>query len=426
MKKNTIRLLVKTSRYYLALSAGVFLITGLVFYLLLHRIFYSQLDQGLLSEKMLIEEAINYSDSVPDFRTIFGHLVDVTILYDPNQRSDRIHDTVMYNNEEGKFLSYRHLFAENTSFRNKGYTINIYKPLLETEKLIAWILVVVALLFITLLLLLVVVNYTISRRVWIPFYRTLTLLENFDVNREKPLPVNDSDIFEFDRLNQALTRMSDKIQRDFLNLKEFNENAAHELQTPLAVIKSKLELLIQDERLDEEQLKTISVIFEATTRITKLNQGLLLISRIDNEQFTGQEPVLLAPLIRKFLDHFGELTEMKKIKVSATLDETVSVRMNPALAEILVSNLISNAIRHNLSAGTLEIVLNAAQLSVTNTGKPLTCPPEQLFQRFRKSDPSGDSVGLGLAIVHKIAALSKITIAYQTDGNLHTLLLNFF
>ena len=117
---------------------------------------------------------------------------------------------------------------------------------------------------------------------------------------------------------------------------------------------------------------------------------------------------------------------MKKIKVSATLDETVSVRMNPALAEILVSNLISNAIRHNLSAGTLEIVLNAAQLSVTNTGKPLTCPPEQLFQRFRKSDPSGDSVGLGLAIVHKIAALSKITIAYQTDGNLHTLLLNFF
>lgn len=426
MKKTKIRLLVKTSRYYLALSAGVFLITGLVFYLLLHRIFYSQLDQGLLNEKMLIEETINYSDSVPDFRTIFGHLADVTILYERNKRSDRIHDTVMYNDEEGKFLSYRHLFAENTSLRNKGYTINIYKPLLETERLIGWILAVVALLFITLLLLLVVVNYTISRRVWIPFYRTLSLLENYNVNREKPLPVNESDIFEFDRLNQALTRMSDKIQRDFLNLKEFNENAAHELQTPLAVIKSKLELLIQDERLDEEQLKTISAIFEATTRITKLNQGLLLISRIDNEQFTGQEPVPLAPLIRKILDHFGELTELKKINVSVTLDEAATVRMNPALAEILISNLISNAIRHNLLAGTLEIFLNAAQLSITNTGKPLTCPPEQLFQRFRKSDPSGDSVGLGLAIVHKIAVLNKITIDYQTDGNLHTLLLKFF
>ncbi|MCK9202927.1 MAG: HAMP domain-containing histidine kinase [Bacteroidales bacterium] len=419
------KLLTKTSRYYLILSGIVFIVSGLIFYQLLQRVFYSQMDLALKDEKELIEETINYSDSVPDFRTIFGHLVEVTILYDPNRKNEFIHDTVMYSSEDGKFLSYRHLFVENTSVHQKGYTINIYKPLHETEMLITGIVIVIALVFIALLAILVAVNYFISRRVWIPFYRILSHLGYYDINREKPLELTKTDIYEFNQLNEALEKMSNKIRQDFINLKEFNENAAHELQTPLAVIKSKLDLLIQDESLTEEQMQLISSVYDATTRMSKLNQGLLLISKIENEQFPSAERINLSQVIEKTLDHFGELIGHKEIKVDSKMDPSAVVKMNRILAEILITNLLSNAIKHNLQSGSLDILLTAHQLIISNTGQPLDMDPADLFERFRKSNTSGQSVGLGLSIVRKIAMLYHMQISYQYFNGIHSLLLTF-
>jgi len=419
------KLLTKTSRYYLILSAFVFIISGLIFYDLLHRVLYSQLDQSLKEEKMLIEETINYSDSVPDFRTIFGHLIDVTILYQPNRKSEFIHDTIMYDGEQGKFLSYRHLFVENNSIYKKGYTINIYKPLRETEKLIAGIVIVIALVFISLLILLALVNYLISRRVWIPFYRILHNLGSYDINQEKPLKLVKTDIYEFGLLNQAMEKMSNKIRQDFLNLKEFNENAAHELQTPLAVIKSKLDLLIQHENLTEEELQLISSVYDATTRMSKLSQGLLLISKIENDQFTTIEEIDLAQMIEKVLEHFEEIIDHRQITVVKKLSLHVILRINLILAEILVTNLISNAIKHNHQTGSLNILLTPSLLTISNSGQPLVVDPGELFERFRKSGNSADSVGLGLSIVRKITETYQMQIKYLYADGIHTILLSF-
>ncbi|MCK9423195.1 MAG: HAMP domain-containing histidine kinase [Bacteroidales bacterium] len=419
------KLLTKTSRYYLILSGIVFIISGLIFYHLLQRVFYTQLDRTLKDEKLLIEETINYSDSVPDFRTIFGHLIEVTILYQPNRKAEFIHDTIMYNGEQGKFLSYRHLFAENTSIRNKGYTINIYKPLHETETLVAGIVIVIALVFISLLILLVILNYIISRRVWIPFHRILYNLGSYDINQEKPLKLVKTDIYEFGLLNQAMEKMSNKIRQDFINLKEFNENAAHELQTPLAVIKSKLDLLIQHENLNEDQLQLISSVYDATTRMSKLNQGLLLISKIENEQFTTKEEINLSQVIDKTLEHFEEMIDHLHIEVIKNYQESVIIRINRILAEIMITNLVSNAIKHNHQSGSMNIVLTSARLIISNSGQPLGVDPDDLFERFRKSGTSGDSVGLGLSIVRKIAQLYHMQINYQYADGIHSLLLSF-
>jgi len=419
------KLLTRTSRYYLIISIVAYILSGLIFYRLLDNIFAKQLDGTLSEEKMLIEETINYADSVPDFRSVFGHMIDITILNSPQHKVEYIRDTLMYDGERGSFETFRHLFAENTSIQGKGYTINIYKPLRDTEKLIAEIVIAVALLFIGLLVLLVMVNYFIARRVWIPFYRTINSLTHYQINQDKPLTLTKTDIYEFNLLNEALEKMSKKIRQDYINLKEFNENAAHELLTPVAIIKSKLELLIQRENLDEQQLRMISAVFEATNRMSKLNQGLLLISKIDNNQFDKTEEIDLAQIFDKTLEHFEEMSEHLGIVVSKNYLHPAKLTMNPILAEILITNLVSNAIRHNLPSGRIEIELSESSFTVSNTGQPLKTDPSQLFERFRKSENNPESVGLGLAIVQKIINLYRMNVTYTYHDGIHTLKISY-
>jgi len=415
------KLLTRTSRSYLLISVGVFILSGLIFFRLLHNIFEKQLDETLFEEKLLIVQTINDSDSVPDFRSVFGHMIDITILNTPRHKNEYIRDTLMYDSDQGSFATFRHLFVENTSYENKGYTINIYKPLRDSEKLIAEIVIAVALVFIFLLFLLVWVNYFIARRVWIPFYRTINNLSHYEINQEKPLNLPKTDIHEFNLLNQALEKMSKKIRQDYINLKEFNENAAHELLTPIAIIKSKLELLIQREDLDEQQLKLISAVFDATTRMSKLNQGLLLISKIENNQFSQTENINLEQILDNTLEHFEEMIEHLEIKISKKYYQPLVVTMNRTLAEILITNLISNAIRHNIHSGTIEITLDAAYFSIANTGLPLKIDPDKLFERFKKSENNPDSVGLGLSIVQKITLLYHMNISYDYHDGCHKL-----
>jgi len=419
------KLLTRTSRYYLIISIVAYILSGLIFYRLLDNIFAKQLDGTLSEEKMLIEETINYADSVPDFRSVFGHMIDITILNSPQHKVEYIRDTLMYDGERGSFETFRHLFAENTSIQGKGYTINIYKPLRDTEKLIAEIVIAVALLFIGLLVLLVLVNYFIARRVWIPFYRTINSLTHYQINQDKPLTLTKTDIYEFNHPNEALEKMSKKIRQDYINLKEFNENAAHELLTPVAIIKSKLELLIQRENLDEQQLRMISAVFEATNRMSKLNQGLLLISKIDNNQFDKTEEIDLAQIFDKTLEHFEEMSEHLGIVVSKNYLHPAKLTMNPILAEILITNLVSNAIRHNLPSGRIEIELSESSFTVSNTGQPLKTDPSQLFERFRKSENNPESVGLGLAIVQKIINLYRMNVTYTYHDGIHTLKISY-
>ena len=415
------KLLTRTSRWYIYITVVVFCISGLIFFNLLHNIFKRQLDENLNEEKLLIEQTINFSDSVPDFRLVFGHLIDVTILNSPQKKTGYIRDTLMYDSDLGTFASFRHLFTENTSIRQKGYTINIYKPLRDSEKLIAEIVISLALVFISLLLMLVLVNYFITRRVWIPFYRILHNLSKYEIDQSTSFELVKTDIYEFTLLNQALDKMSKKIRLDYLNLKEFNEHAAHELQTPLAIIKSKLELLIQKENLDENQLQLISAVFEAITRMSRLNQGLLLISKIENNQFVQTEEINLAQLLDKTMEHFGEMLDHRGISVSKSYQHPVMLKMNNALAEIFITNLVSNAIRHNVGQGRIEVIVQRGSFTIANTGHPLKTDPSALFERFRKSENNPDSIGLGLSIVQKIADLYQFKVNYLYHDGMHTL-----
>jgi signal transduction histidine kinase len=417
-------LLTRSSIYYILFSVISFVIGGIIFYHVIKTVFYRQIDETLKTEKLLIEEQIDFSDTLPDFRQVFNHMIEVTVFNSPKKKFEFIKDTVLYEGSSNKLIPVRQLICENTSIQDKGYIISISKPLEETNLMITRIVGALVMLFVFLTGLLIIVNYVISKSIWIPFNKTLENLRNFDISRDAPFVFAESGISEFRLLNKTLDRMAKKMRRDYVNLKEFNENASHEIQTPLSIIRTKLELLIQGEDLNQEQAGLIHSVYEAATRMSRLNQGLLLISKIDNNQFHSTEQVDLQVILSKTLEHFEEILELRKIRIIAHVISPACALMNPTLAEILVSNLVNNSIRHNLDEGEIRITMDADGFEIANTGHPLTVPTEDLFRRFRKSERTADSVGLGLSIVKKITQLYQFDIRYEVKEGFHRIRLN--
>jgi signal transduction histidine kinase len=418
-------LLTRSSLNYIFFSVIAFVVGGIIFYHVVKTIFYRQIDETLKTEKKLIEGQIDYSDTLPDFRQVFSHMIEVTVFNSPKKKFEFIKDTMLYDKSMDKLLPVRQLICENTSIQDQGYIISISKPLAETTHMIRTIVVALILLFFSLTGLLIFVNYFISKSIWVPFNKTLENLRSFEISSDAPLALTETRIHEFRQLNKTLDRMAKKMRRDYVNLKEFNENASHEIQTPLAIIKSKLELLIQGEGLNEEQMGMINSVYEAAARMSRLNQGLLLISKIDNNQFHHAEVVNLQKIMEKTLEHFGEIINLKKIRITHHFIAPACPQMNPVLAEVLVSNLISNSIRHNIEEGEIRITMNSDGFEIANTGHILTIPPDELFRRFRKSQRTSDSVGLGLAIVKEIVLLYQFEITYEVKENIHSIKLNF-
>jgi signal transduction histidine kinase len=415
------KLLTRVSRYYVILSILFFMVGGFALSFILKGVFYRQIDENLVTDKLLIEETINTADTLPDFTSVFGHFIVVTPAGKPPKPKEYIHDTAIYDPSPRDFSHYRHMFISYKAQNGKGYFIHIYKPLAETRRLLTGILVATIIVFLILLLILVAVNYFVARRAWVPFYRTLQKLQRYEIRQDRPLELRPSNIHEFEELNKALDKMSKKIRHDFLALKQFNENAAHELQTPLAVIKSKLDLLIQQENLTAEQVDLVSTVFDAISRMSRLSQGLLLLSKIDNNQFSQEEEVDLGSVADRILGHLGEFIEHGELSVTRDYKTPLILKMDPTLADILMNNLLSNAIRHNIPGGSIHVMTDGRCFELRNTGLPPGVEPEELFERFRKGGRRTDSIGLGLAIAKKITDFYGLKIEYRYQESFHIL-----
>jgi len=420
------KLIAKTSFYYIGFSIVGFIIGGFIFYNIIFKIINNRTNEDLKTEKELIEEQIIQSDSIPDFTPFFGHQISVTIFNNHVVPAFSLHDTIVTDTLTDEEIPCRYLIS-TANKKDKSFSIEIFKPLHETHQLVEDIIIVMTIMFLFLLLSLILINYFISRRTWSPFYNTLRKIKNYDINVGNALKLRKSNTTEFKQLNDVLLQMSEKIYLNYINLKEFTENASHEIQTPLAVIKSKLELLIQSQPLTNDQMTTVQSMYNSVTRLSKLNANLVLLSKIDNSQFHELAKVNLGQSVDMVLLNFEDLITLKKLVVIKNFPVLpVEIEINPTLAEVLVVNLISNAVKHNINNGKIEIVLNNKMLSVSNSGLPLDIDPKLMFDRFKKSKTTSESLGLGLSIVQKIANLYNIPVTYTYESGIHTLTLRFF
>jgi signal transduction histidine kinase len=395
--------------------------SGILLYFTIKRVIYRQIDDSLITEKVIIQDQIEHTDTIPDFEATFGHQIEVKLLNTPIRDFQSIKDTDIYDIKSNSFLSYRNIFFSGNTIAHKGYSITIFQILDEKKELLEYIALYMFFLFLLLLIISILSNYLIARKLWSPFYISVDKAGKFDVLSDKSLNLPNTDIIEFRQLNNVFDQMTRKMRDDYLNLKEFGENAAHEIQTPLAVIRSKTDLLMQQRNLNKDSIGLIKSINEATTRLFKLNQGLLLISKIENQSFHEKKRISLTQIVEKSLENYREIMHLKNINVEKEMLDDAFVEMNEVLADVLISNLLSNAVRFNIDDGFIKCHIDDRFLIFINSGLPLTIDPGLLFRRFHKSSDNPQSVGLGLSIVKKIADTYGMKITYNCQNAVHEL-----
>jgi signal transduction histidine kinase len=253
----------------------------------------------------------------------------------------------------------------------------------------------------------------------------LEKLKNFSVENKDKLSLINTDIDEFNDLNNSLIELTGKISRDYKKLKEFSENASHELQTPIAIIKAKIEAMLQDESLSSEAAAQLQTINSTATRLARINKSLTILSKLDSEEYEEKKVIALKNFIQKKVKDFIEIAESKRIVVEIKTLEDFDIRINEDHLELLLSNLFSNAIKHNYEGGKIIIDLHESAFTIKNTGMPLDKEPKKMFERFEKGKYSSESYGLGLVIVKEICDAYKIRIDYTVQDEWHEIRIVF-
>lgn len=272
--------------------------------------------------------------------------------------------------------------------------------------------------FVILVLGLLFLNRKLSLIIWKPFRKILEQLKSFNLNQQKNIEFESTKITEFAVLQDSLHKLIEQNISIYRTQKEFTENASHELQTPLAIIKHKLDLLLQDENLTDQQYDIVETIHKALTRSSRINKNLLLLAKIENQQFDDSEQINFSDLINHSIQQFEEHFEQKNITLHHHIQEKIMVYGNSSLLETLINNLIINAIRHSSEGGNIDINLTKMQFEVANSGKE-KLDEDQLFKRFSRGSQDSAGSGLGLAIIKEICKFQKWNIIYKFEDYKH-------
>ncbi len=413
------KLITKITINYFIITLIVFIIGGMVAYLFIRQEVEEKIDWKLKAEKkFIIQHDTTISDISTQAMNISSYL-EILPLSNPNSFVEELKDTLVFNPIRRRIEPFRQLRFAYT-MDGEPYQIILRKNMVESRDLKEGLTQSMWIVFVALLLVLIISNYFMSKKIWSSFYRTIHKINRYDLTKNEILELPASNIKELAELNRAIKKMSEKIRDDYLSLKEFSENASHEVQTPLSIIKSKTELLFQWEGLTEEQLSHIQAIDQAATKLSRLNHSLLLLTKIENRQFEYDEAIDFKSLIEAQLKELDEYILLQKITVQKYIEHSTLVRMNPVLADVLLRNLLTNAIRYCSKPGTIQISLDASQFVIANIGAPLKIRDEQIFDRFKKGQQSSDSLGLGLSIVKKICELYNFKIQYAYQNRYHS------
>jgi signal transduction histidine kinase len=343
----------------------------------------------------------------------------------PENRLGEPRDTVIYYAAKEKRLPFEMLTGAFT-VNEKYYQLTTYVSSTEIAHLIIKVFIIEACLFALLFIVIIYINRKTSGILWAPFRDTLKKLNTYDITRHQPVDLRvDTGIAEFNELNTAATQLIANNRQAYHHQKQFVENASHEIQTPLAIIRSKLELLINQPDITEEVAGLLADITEANDRLSQMNRNLLLLAKIENNQFPGRTSIDLSALLNRIIATHQQHYAEKFPVITKTIQPDVFLNANLSLVEILINNLVRNAVLHNIPAGSITIKLDNQSFTISNSGKPAAIAAEQLFERFSKGSDELKSTGLGLALVKQICQLYHFTIVYAYADGVHTMKLSF-
>lgn len=421
------RLLQVSLRSSLLFSLIVVIISIPVSLFSIRALFNEEVDEamGLHTDQFLkhIKGFAYLDDLETDLEVLDQLSYDIDIKPSLEKRISREYQTVsIYDSAEHELRPYREL-STSVDIKGKHYILTIRMALVDNGELILTIGLVQAFLIILLAGGLLLLNRSMSKKLWEPFYKTLNQLKAYQLDRNESIQTDKTNIIEFDDLNKTVSLLTDRNKKVFLEQKEFIENASHELQTPIAIFQSKLDIMMQAPAMSESEATMIGELEATAQRMSRLNKNLLLLSKIDNEQFNAKEDVQVDEIAKSLVNDIRFLTEAEGISVWHDIS-AVTIVANKTLIEVLITNLLHNAIRHNIVNGSVNLVLTGQGLRVKNSGAPIQMSTEKMFARFSKASTHAASSGLGLAIVKKICDLNGYDITYVYQNG-HTFSVNF-
>lgn len=310
--------------------------------------------------------------------------------------------TTVYRDENGKY-----------------YELVVAIPTIEKKDLKEAILYWMIFLYFGLLFCILLINIWVYHQSNRPLHKLLAWFNRYKIGGKNVPLNNDTDITEFRRLNEAVVKSMQRSEQVFEEQKQFIGNASHEIQTPLAVCRNRLENLMEDESLTETQLEELSKTLRTLEQITRLNKTLLLLSKIENRQFPGTHHIELNSIIKKNINDYQEVYAHMNVEVEIRESGIFKVIMNETLADILVNNIIKNAFVHNIANGKIVIEISPSKLVIKNSGQEFALDSQLIFKRFHQGNKKPESSGLGLALIKSICDLEKLHISYAFENNFH-------
>lgn len=416
------KLLAKITLLNLLLAIAAFTFGGYRVYHKFKNEVERETDLTILASYYQLVKSIRSGVVASDLENHFVRITPVESIQ-PGDTINKLSDTLFMHPTLKRLELFRKLEIAKT-INGKTYRFMVVNVIIEQSDIARIAKLVVVDLFMVLGIILLFFNFIFSRWLFIPFKETLQKIRSFNLHSPGVPVFPKTTTTEFKQLNDFLSNMLHKAQQDYRSLKEFSENASHELQTPLAVANGKLELLMESPGLNESQIQWLQDAKDALLRMSKLGESLLLLTKIENQEFKPV-PVDLSKILQKEVRIFSDLASMKGLRFHTEILPSVMVRMDASLAHILIGNLLKNAVRHNVEAGWIEVRLTLHSLVVRNSGQPPPVPTERLFARFQKSNQSGKSLGVGLAIVKKICDVNGIGIKYHYIDEIHELICSF-
>ncbi|WP_234572446.1 type IX secretion system histidine kinase PorY [Rhodohalobacter sp. 614A] len=400
------------------LSVTILVVVGIwsvIFYLDFRDEVYDIVDDSLEDQLELLNARVRENPSLLETTTFENGVFSISpiteqeaLVYQEEVFSDELMP-LPYDND----LEQVRMLSEAYLVDGKYYKYQVISSTVEEDDLIESLFWFIVWLYMALILTIIVVNNWVLRGLWSPFYQILTELKQFRLEKKTNLANVSSRTREFQELKKVAEELIERTTQTFINQKQFTENASHELQTPIAIIRSKLELLIEKGTLADEDAKTVGEVLDITSRLTQLNKSLLLLSRIDNKQFAEDKYTSVNEMVHQIVHELDEISSYKNISINITENSSATMYADPYLAKILFQNLLVNAIHHNKKGGKVDIEISEKEFKICNTSNTKALDEKQLFKRFSKNRETKNSTGLGLAIVHAICNLYEFDIEYS-------------
>ncbi|RED91787.1 sensor histidine kinase [Marinoscillum furvescens] len=412
------KLIIKITLLFVLISSVVFLIGGVITYEAMSLEIEKE-EKFFLEERM--ESVLRYLGRRPAKERVVRDKLIIQPMDSLTAETDVVFsDTLVTHAMLQRMESHLKLDVIR-KVNGRTYKITIYDLIVEEDDIIEAVRSAMLKTFLLLLIVSLLLSFLASYFVFRPFQSTLSAIRSFSIKSSDTVKLPPSTTSEFKKLNQFADEMMAKARNDYSALKEFSENASHELQTPLSIARGKLELLMESEGLREDQMELISGAQHALTRLSKLGNSLSLLTKIENQEFSDFEQVDMTALASRMIDEFKELIKLKEIELEVDVSPGVNINGNQTLLELLIANLMNNAIRHNYSGGKLKVVLENAFIAISNTSHSQQVNTSELFERFKKGTENPDSSGLGLSIVKKICEQHQFRVDYSISQEQHVL-----